>query len=246
MHVSIAEPIRSDATSDAVAEFFCARIERLDRELAFPGGRVLITGCGAGHEAALIQHLLDAKTYAVDFDDLVDTKYANWPNLHFEIASVSALPFEDSSFDAIFCDHVIEHVDDPATSFTELSRTLKPNGWIFIGTRNRYRIISSFGTLQPSTGEPHWQKKINGNVDVYAPQSTRRFQNPLRVHAGFSRKNLSAMLMSDFSEQWWVTNDYLRYKYRDHKLKKLMPAMNHRWFRDLVVPSIYVFAKNGK
>lgn len=246
MHVSIAEPIRPDVASHAGAEFFCDHIERLDSELASHGGRVLIAGCGAGHEAALIQSLLGAETYAVDVDDFMDEQYTDWPNLHYEVASVTALPFEDSCFDAIFYHHVIEHVDDPAASLTELSRALKPGGWMFLGTPNRHRIISSVGAHKQSTWEPNWRNKIKDNVDVYAARLTRRFHNQLGAHAGFSRKELSTMLMSDFSDQWWVTNDYLRYKYRDHKLKGIMPLMGTRWFENLAAPSIYVFAKNGK
>ncbi len=246
MHVSIAEPIKREVKSHAGAEFFCQGIEQLDGRLACQSSRVLIAGCGAGHEAALIQQILEAETHAVDEDDLVDPRYQHWPDLEFQVASVCELPFVDSCFDAIFYHHVIEHVEDPAASLAELSRVLKPGGWIFIGTPNRHRLISSVGAHKQSTWEPNLRNKMKDNLDVYWARSRGRFRNYHGAHAGFSRKELSAMLMTDFADQWWVTEDYLRYKYRDHRLKKLIPAMSSKWLCGIASPSIYVFAKNGK
>lgn len=39
------------------------------------------------------------------------------------------IPFEDNTFDVIFCNHVLEHVDDYAQCMRELYRVMKPGGW---------------------------------------------------------------------------------------------------------------------
>lgn len=39
------------------------------------------------------------------------------------------IPFEDNSFDVVFCNHVMEHVDDDIKCMSELYRVLKPGGW---------------------------------------------------------------------------------------------------------------------
>lgn len=40
----------------------------------------------------------------------------------FEIADINHLPFEDKSFDFVYCSHVLEHVDDPIQACAELAR----------------------------------------------------------------------------------------------------------------------------
>lgn len=42
---------------------------------------------------------------------------------------VHSIPFPDNSFDVIFCNHVLEHVDDDKLACSEFNRVLKPGGW---------------------------------------------------------------------------------------------------------------------
>ncbi|WP_117883941.1 class I SAM-dependent methyltransferase [Aureibaculum luteum] len=43
-------------------------------------------------------------------------------------ADICDLPFEDDSFDMIFCNHVLEHIIDDKKAMQELYRVLKPGG----------------------------------------------------------------------------------------------------------------------
>ena len=43
-------------------------------------------------------------------------------------ADVTDLPFQESMFDMIICNHVLEHVKDDSKAMSELHRVLKPNG----------------------------------------------------------------------------------------------------------------------
>ena len=43
-------------------------------------------------------------------------------------ADITALPFEDNSFDVIFCNHVLEHIPDDIKAMQELYRVLKKGG----------------------------------------------------------------------------------------------------------------------
>lgn len=47
-------------------------------------------------------------------------------DLHFDLHSI---PLEDNRFDVIFCNHVMEHVDDALQCMRELHRVMKPGGW---------------------------------------------------------------------------------------------------------------------
>ncbi len=42
---------------------------------------------------------------------------------------VHDIPFEDNTFDVVFCNHVLEHVDDDMKVCAEFNRVLKPGGW---------------------------------------------------------------------------------------------------------------------
>ncbi len=42
---------------------------------------------------------------------------------------VHDIPFPENSFDVIFCNHVLEHVEDDIRACTEFNRVLKPSGW---------------------------------------------------------------------------------------------------------------------
>jgi predicted SAM-dependent methyltransferase len=53
-------------------------------------------------------------------------------DLYSPIADVKAdicdLPFEENSFDVVFCNHVLEHITDDKKAMSELFRVLKPGG----------------------------------------------------------------------------------------------------------------------
>ncbi|MEO1654525.1 MAG: class I SAM-dependent methyltransferase, partial [Bacteroidota bacterium] len=43
--------------------------------------------------------------------------------------NVQDIPFEDNTFDVVFCNHVMEHVDSDLEAMREIHRVLKPGGW---------------------------------------------------------------------------------------------------------------------
>lgn len=44
-------------------------------------------------------------------------------------ADILDLPFEDESYDVIFCNHVLEHIVDDRKAMSELYRVMKKGGW---------------------------------------------------------------------------------------------------------------------
>lgn len=47
-------------------------------------------------------------------------------DMHFDLHNI---PLEDNRFDVVFCNHVMEHVDDAIQCMSELYRVMKPGGW---------------------------------------------------------------------------------------------------------------------
>lgn len=47
-------------------------------------------------------------------------------DIHFDLHNA---PFEDNTFSVVFCNHVLEHVEDADKCMRELYRIMKPSGW---------------------------------------------------------------------------------------------------------------------
>lgn len=65
------------------------------------------------------------------------------PNLEYITADIESplarvkmdihqIPFDANTFDVIFCNHVLEHVDDDLLAMREMLRVLKPGGWAIL------------------------------------------------------------------------------------------------------------------
>ena len=237
-------PHGSTIDSHAGAAFFC---QQLFQHGWNPGRspRVLIAGCGSGHEAVAIGQELQATIEAVDVEDFVPESLKQLPGVQFQVASVCALPFPASHFDAIFYHHVIEHVDDPPTSLVELHRVLKPGGWLFVGTPNRQRLISSIGAHEQSEWKPTLANKLGDNLRDWKDRLTGQFRNELGAHAGFSHRELDELLARHFQQREWLTREYINFKYAGNRLAPLLPMVTHPavcWF---AAPAIYVLCQKS-
>ena len=80
-------------------------------------------------------------------------------DLHFDL---HAIPLEDNRFDVIFCNHVMEHVDDAVQCMRELHRVMKPGGWGIMQVPqdfSREQTYEDATITSPQDREKHfWQK----------------------------------------------------------------------------------------
>ena len=104
------------------------------RKLVTAGGRVLDWGAGDGSLLRLLEGE-GIEGVGIDFysAESSDQKLIN--------SSIQDAPFQDGSFDAITCFHVLEHIDEPVSSIKKAMQLLKPGGILILEVPN----IESFG-----------------------------------------------------------------------------------------------------
>jgi len=79
-----------------------------------------------------VLHFAPEQCFLKRFKTLKHIQYTT-TDLNSPIADVKAdicnLPFEDNSYDIIFCNHVLEHIPNDTKAMQELFRVMKPGGW---------------------------------------------------------------------------------------------------------------------
>lgn len=115
-------------------------------------------------------------------------------------ANILELPFQDNSFDVVFCNHVLEHIEDDSKAMSELFRVMKPGGFgIFQVPQelNRAQTYEDF-----SITEPEERAKEFGQYDhvrIYGKDYFERLRK-----AGFTvdEVNYSAGIDSELSDRY--------------------------------------------
>ena len=75
---------------------------------------------------------------------------------------VHKIPFEENTFDVVFCNHVMEHVEDDLLACSEINRVLKSDGWGIIQSP----VYNLPETLEDkSITDPAEREKVFGQRD---------------------------------------------------------------------------------
>lgn len=121
----------------AVVRYIYAEIEGIS------GGAVLDIGCGYGE---MLSEFPATRLVGVDINHpaLSEAKRRN-PAGCFAMANVERLPIADSSFDAVVCSEVLEHMDDPSSLAREIVRVTRPGGVYCVTVPNE--SVTTLGRL---------------------------------------------------------------------------------------------------
>ncbi|MBR10765.1 MAG: SAM-dependent methyltransferase [Rickettsiales bacterium] len=80
-------------------------------------------------------HIAPELCYIDRFEKLTNLEYIT-ADIESPLAKVKMdiqdIPFEENTFDLIFCNHVLEHVDSDIKAMSEIHRVLKPGGWAIL------------------------------------------------------------------------------------------------------------------
>jgi len=71
--------------------------------------------------------------FGVDIEDLRRPK----SKVKFSLVDSAVLPYEDKQFDIIISNHTIEHIENQGRHLSEVKRTLKNDGLVYIATPNK-------------------------------------------------------------------------------------------------------------
>lgn len=99
---------------------------------------------------------------------------------------ITDIQFPDSSFDIVYCSHVLEHVPDDRRAMQELCRVLKPDGWAIVMVPiTADKIVEDVTITDPQARERLFGKR--DHVRRYGPDFADRLQE-----AGFTSKVVAA------------------------------------------------------
>lgn len=105
---------------------------------------VLDIGAGAGLIRPYQFARICSKVTGIDIDPRIKQN----PNITESVcADFYDNEFENNSFDIIFTNSVMEHIEEPHRFLTEVNRIMKPSGSFFMKTPNRWHYVSIFAQL---------------------------------------------------------------------------------------------------
>jgi SAM-dependent methyltransferase len=132
--------VRFETSHTEVEARFLARALR-------PAARALDAGCGRTTRLAAYRDQI-AELVGVDLD--AEAGAENVALDRFVVADLCArLPFEDASFDLVYANFVVEHLNTPGAAFHEWRRVLRPDGALVLLTSNRANPVLVVASLLP-------------------------------------------------------------------------------------------------
>jgi SAM-dependent methyltransferase len=170
--------------------------ELLRRELV-PGCRALNLGAGPGDppssEVFQVRNLRDERWHVAG----CDPDPAVLANPQLDQSRVSGedgtIPYGDEAFDLVWCDYVLEHVEEPRSFMKEVYRVMKPGGRFLFRTPNLWHYVSLAASLLPHSVHSRTANRARGlGEGAHEPYPTfhrlnrRRALRRVAAGAGFS------------------------------------------------------------
>lgn len=155
-------------------DFAAMKVERaLAALVGLPAGsRVLEVGCGAGATTrAMVSARPDLEIHACDLSrTAIRAAQAFGGGIPYVVASATALPYRDVSFEAVVFYDVLEHIPDADLSLTEASRVLRPGGLLAATVP----VEGQPGTFEWLRWKLGWRDDLKANAKGHVQRFTYR------------------------------------------------------------------------
>ncbi len=113
-----------------------------------------------------VLHIAPEQEFLRRFKKMKNLDYIS-ADLYSPIVDVKAdildLPFEDESFDIVFCNHVLEHIEDDQKAMSELYRVMKKGGWGIFQVPMKNSLTETYEDF--SIKDPEERQKHFGQYD---------------------------------------------------------------------------------
>lgn len=119
--------------------YYYSHVKKLYRELIPPNQIVLEVGCGTGD---ILEHIRPRYGIGIDISPEMikraQSKYGNIRNIKFIAGNIEQLKVNipRETFDYIYLSDVIEHLEDPHSTFRAISEISHPNTTVIISAAN--------------------------------------------------------------------------------------------------------------
>jgi SAM-dependent methyltransferase len=115
------------------------------------------------------------------------------------------IPYSSNTFDMVFANNVMEHVQNPKIAFKEIYRVLKPNGIFVAKTPNKWHYVAMIAKMTPYSFHV-FINRIRGRkaYDIFPTEykiNTKRDIKDCSYYSGFEVVNI---------EMWEGRPEYLR------------------------------------
>jgi SAM-dependent methyltransferase len=145
--------------------------------------RAVVLEAGCGRTTRLSEHRdRIARLVGIDMDTAAGREN---PTLdEFVEADLSKpLPFDDGTFDLVYSNFVVEHLEDPAATFREFRRVLRPDGWLVILTSNRSNPLMAAARAMPQSLRVLVKRRGAGAADRDVFPARYRANTPAALEA---------------------------------------------------------------
>ena len=133
----LGDAVPRERVSQALADDYIPRLA---------AGPVLDLGCGAGDSVEQFRSVNPSVRWVgVDVERSPEVASRRRTDAEFVTFDGVHLPFEDGSFDAVYCKQVLEHVSEPQPLLAEVARVLRPGG-LLAGSTSQLEPFHSFST----------------------------------------------------------------------------------------------------
>jgi SAM-dependent methyltransferase len=153
----------------------------------FDGKICLDAGCGGGRNAIAMARLGAAQVEGIDVGNsgLLDARKrsADLSNVTFRHGSIESLPYEDDTFDAVWCAGVLMHTGNAEVATSEIARVLRPGGLfyalVYATGGLRWPLINLLRPIAAEIGMPAFERAVE--VAGLLPNKRRTFLDDLFV-----------------------------------------------------------------